>query len=405
MRSRRTLLRVLAVVAALGLVGAACQRQDEPTNQDDGEKEQVKIAFFGALSGDYKLLVIHGYQAAQLAFDKANAGEFGELPVEIELVPHDTQGSGDQAAPLVDKVINDDSYVGVIGPAFSGESAAVGDRLDQAGLPFITPSATDDALATNGWTHWFRGVGNNSDQAKPAAAYIQNVIAPSCTFVASDGSAYGHGLAAIVETNLSDAGAKVQPEEQVQPGGKDYSALVTKIEGSGCGAVFYGGYSPEAGLIRKQMSEAGLDDVVLVGGDGIKDDAYLEAAGDASEGSISMCPCVAAADLLEGEESEVAQDFLDSYEEEFGEAPGIYAAEGWDIANIFIEAFKADTTDREGITEYIRNLNGYLGLAKTYTFQPDGELLPSSRTMYAYEATGGAWEFLGDANELSAPAE
>jgi branched-chain amino acid transport system substrate-binding protein len=364
----------------------------------------VKIGFFGALTGDYKLLVIHGAQAAQLAFEQANAA--GDLPVTIEFVQHDTQGSGDQASPLSDQVIQDSAYVGIIGPAFSGESAAVGDKFDQAGLPFVTPSATDDALATHGWTHWFRAVANNSDQAKPSAAYIQNVVKPNCTFVASDGTAYGHGLAAIAFTQLNDAGVSAEPEEQVAPGQKDYSALVTKIQGSGCKSVFYGGYSPEAGLIRKQMNQAGLSDVVMNGGDGIKDDAFLSTAGRAAEGTISACPCVSPDDLAESAGNVAGiQKLITDYTGKFGEAPGIYAAEGWDVAQIFISAFKAGKTDRESITSYIRGLQGFAGLAKAYSWQPDGELFPASRLMFMYEAKGGEWAFLGDAATVAAPAE
>ncbi|MFN2589302.1 MAG: branched-chain amino acid ABC transporter substrate-binding protein, partial [Actinomycetota bacterium] len=263
MRSNRFALRVIAAVSVFGLLAAACGGGGDGGGGggEGGEKQTVKIAFFGALTGDYKQLVIHAAQAAKMAFDQANEGKFGDLPVRIEFVEQDTQGSGDQASPLADKVVADPSFVGVIGPAFSGESAATGDKFDQAAIPFVTPSATDDALATHGWTHWFRGVGNNSDQAKPASLYIQNVINPNCTFVASDGTAYGHGLASIVHTVLSDAGLQVESEEQVAPAQKDYSALVTKIQGAGCKTLFYGGYSPEAGLIRKQMSESGLDDV------------------------------------------------------------------------------------------------------------------------------------------------
>jgi branched-chain amino acid transport system substrate-binding protein len=270
----------------------------------------------------------------------------------------------------------------------------------------VTQSATDDALAQHGWTHWFRAVGNNSDQAKPASAYIQNTIKPNCTFVASDGTAYGHGLAAIVFQVLSDSGQKVEPEEQVAPAQKDYSALVTKIQGSGCKALFYGGYSPEAGLIRKQMTEAGLDDVVMVGGDGIKDATFTGTAGKAGDGTISVCPCVSPADLAASAGNVAGiQKLITDYKGKFGEDPGIYAAEGWDVAQIFISAFKAGKTDRESITQYIRGLQGFAGLAKSYSWQPDGELFPASRTMFVYEVKNQEFEFLGDAATVTAPAE
>jgi branched-chain amino acid transport system substrate-binding protein len=405
LRSKRFALRAMAAVAVFGLIAAACGKDNTPSGGGGGgNKPTVKIEFFGALSGDYKLLVVHGAQAAELAFAQANAA--GDLPVKIEFVKNDTQGSGDQAAPLADKVISDSSVVGIIGPAFSGESAATGDKFDQAGIPFVTPSATDDALATHGWTHWFRGVGNNSDEAKPSAAYIQNTAKPNCTFVASDGTAYGHGLAAIVETVLGDSGQPVKPEEQVAPAQKDYSALVTKLQGSGCKAFFYGGYSPEAGLIRKQATQAGLGDVVMVGGDGIKDETFTGTAGNAGNGTISVCPCVSPADLAASAGNVAGiQKLITDYKAKFGEDPGIYATEGWDIAQIYIAAFKAGKTSREDITSYIRGLQSFPGLAKAYSWQPDGELFPASRTMFVYEVKDKEFEFLGDAATVTAPAE
>jgi len=404
-------LRVLALVAVAALVAGACsKKKDNTTNPGStasapAEKQTVKIEFFGALSGDYKLLVIHGEQAAKLAFDQANAGKFGDLPVKIVFEGQDTGGSGDQASPLADKVVNDPSVVGIIGPAFSGESAAVGDRFDQAGIPFITPSATDDALATHGWTHWFRGVGNNSDEAKGAVPYIINILAPNCTFVASDGSAYGHGLAAIAQTKLTDGGGSVKPEEQVQQGQKDYSALVSKIASSGCKTVFYGGYSPEGGLIAKQMGDAGVKGVTMVGGDGLKDDTFLSVSGNAGEGTISACPCVSPSDVASAGAANADQinTFISDYKTAFGEDPGIYALEGYDIAQIYISAFKAGKVTREQITDYVRNLQAYIGLAKTYSWQPDGELFPADRTMYLYQDKGGQWQFLGNAADVSAP--
>ncbi len=407
LRSKRIALRVLALVAVAALVAGACSKKTNTGSSGSPggtTTKTVKIEFFGALSGDYKLLVIHGFQAAKLAFDQANAGAFGKLPVKITFEGNDTGGSGTQASPLADKVVSDPSVVGIIGPAFSGESAATGDKFDQAGIPFITPSATDDALATHGWTHWFRGVGNNSDEAKPAAQSIQNILAPNCTFVASDGSAYGHGLAAIVQSFLSDQGAKVENEEQVQPGQKDYSALVSKIASSGCKAVFYGGYSPEGGLIRKQMTDQGLSKVTLLGGDGLKDDTFLSTAGNAGEGTLAVCPCVSPTDLASAgaANADAITKFISDYKAKFGEDPGIYALEGWDIANIYISAFKAGKITRDAITSYVQGLTNFIGLAKTYSWQPDGELFPSDRVMYLYQDKGGQWAFLGNAADLAA---
>jgi branched-chain amino acid transport system substrate-binding protein len=390
----RMFVRLLVIVAVLGLVAAACSKKTDSGSGGGGGTKTVKIAYVGALSGDYKLLVQSGEQAAQLAFDQANAA--GDLSVKIELVPEDTQGNPEQAPAVADKIVSDDAFVGVIGPAFSGESQAAGTKLDPAGIPFVTPSATNPPLADNGWTHWFRAVGNDNSQGPTAADYISKVLQPNCTFMASDGSAYGKGLADVVQQTLSDGGSKVEKQQTVQPQQKDYSALVTKIKSSGCTAVFYGGYSPEAGLIRKQMSAAGLNDVTMLGGDGIKDETFTGTAGSGGDGTIAMCPCASITDSTDP----AAQQFVTDFTAKYGTPPGIYAGEGWDIAQMYIAAFKAGKTTRQEITDFLHGLSGFKGLTKSYTFQSNGELDDSSVTIYVYKDDGGTWTYLGPATDV-----
>jgi branched-chain amino acid transport system substrate-binding protein len=389
----KTFIRLLAIVAVLGLLAAACSKKSN-SGGGSGAQKTVKIAYVGALSGDYKLLVEPGEQAAQMAFDQANAS--GDLPVKIELVPLDTQGSEDQGPTVADKIVSDDAYVGVIGPAFSGESQSAGTKLDPAGIPFVTPSATNPPLADNGWTHWFRAVGNDNSQGPTAADYISKVLKPNCTFMASDGTAYGKGLADVVQQTLSDGGATVEKQQTVQPKQTDYSALVSKIKSSGCKVVFYGGYSPEAGLIRKQMGAAGLNDVTLEGGDGIKDATFTGTAGSAGDGTIAMCPCASITDS----QDPAAQQFVTEFTAKYGTPPGIYAGEGWDIAQMFIAAFKAGKTTRQQITDFLHGLSGFKGLTKSYTFQSNGELDSSSVTIYVYKDDNGSWTYLGAASDV-----
>jgi branched-chain amino acid transport system substrate-binding protein len=392
---KRRLLVPFAIVTMFVLVATACSKKTTTGGaSSSGPKPVVKIAFIGALSGDYKLLVVSGYNAAKLAFDQANAA--GDLPVTIKLEQFDSQGSGDIAAPLVDQVVGDDAFVGVIGPAFSGESAATGDKLDQAGIPFVTQSATDDALAQNGWTHWFRSLGNNSDMGAPAADYIAKVDSATDACAASDGSPYGLGLKEVAVDEFGTLGVNVSLNEDVEPGGKDYSALVTKIKDAGCQALFYGGYSPESGLIRKQMDDAGLKDVPLVGGDGIKDDTFITTAGIAGNGTISSCTC---ADLSTSTDPDDVK-FISDYKAAYGSSPQIYGPEGWDIAQMYIAAFKAGHTDRASITDSIRAMQGFHGLTKDYTWEADGQLAASARILFFYEVKNGAWTVLGPSSEV-----
>jgi branched-chain amino acid transport system substrate-binding protein len=386
---------VLAAVAVLALVAAGCSNNNSSSGSS---KKSVKLAFFGALTGSAAGLVVPGWKAVQLAVEQANAGDFGNLPVTITAVPEDTQGDPTVIPPLATKVANDPSFVGVIGPNFSGESAAAGPTFDKAGIPFVTGSATNPTLNANGWTHWFRAQANDNTQAPDMANYIAKVLKPNCAFVLSDDTTYGKGLAQIGQKTLQQGGTKVVSDLGAVPNGgtgqtKDFSPYITKAKQSGCSAMFYGGYSPEAGPLRAQMNQQGLNKMTMVLGDGGRDDTFLSAAGQAGVGTVATCPC---GDITTSS-NPAAGKFVSDFQAKWGAGSPIapYGADYWDIAQMYINAFKAGKTTRADITSYFQSLN-YQGISKHIQFQANGELNAADAKVYIWkDNNGSAWAFLG----------
>ena len=97
--------------------------------------------------------------------------------------------------PLVTQAIQQDKIVALIGPAFSGESKAVGPVLEQGGIPSISPSATNPGLAENGWKFWHRVVANDADQGPAIADFLTRAKSPKKAYVISDDQEYSVGLA------------------------------------------------------------------------------------------------------------------------------------------------------------------------------------------------------------------
>ncbi len=84
---------------------------------------------------------------------------------------------------------------------------------------------------------------------------------------------------------MEAAGKKADLYEAYTAGEQDYTALVTKLKEAGIGVVYVGGYHTEAGLIKRQMVEAGMD-AVLMSGDALVTDEYWEITGDAGAGTL-----------------------------------------------------------------------------------------------------------------------
>ncbi|MGC4864372.1 branched-chain amino acid ABC transporter substrate-binding protein [Micromonospora sp. DT53] len=373
---RQKLARVIGGVAMVALVagGTACSSGDDAAG--GGDACGSKIAFFGALTGSSAALGINENNGVKLAVDKYNKAN---ADCKVELASLDSQGSPDQAPGLAQKAIDDTKILGVVGPAYSGESEAAGPLFSEAGLVTITPSATRPSLADQKWKTFFRAVGNDFSQGPAAGNYMKNVMKADKVYVIDDQSAYGAGLADEVKKLLGPA---VVGSDKVQGEGKqtEFSGVVTKVKAANVKAVFYGGYYQEAGLIRKQLTAAGVT-APLVAGDGVNDGAYITSAGQAAaEGTILTCPCQPAA--------EARGTFVEEFKALNGTDPGTYSDTAYDAANILLAGIKAGKNTREGLLEFVKGYSGE-GVAASYKFTETGELDPAQVKVWAFKVTGG----------------
>jgi branched-chain amino acid transport system substrate-binding protein len=381
---RQRFSRALGGVALLALVvgGATACRADEGGNEGGGgEGNQVcdlKIGFFGALSGADSGLVLPGKQAADLAVKQYNA-ENADCQVSIQAF--DSQGKPELAAGLATNAVNDAKVVGIVGPAFSGESENANPIFQQAGMPTITQSATRPTLADKGWAIFHRGVGNDFSQGPAAASYIKDTLKAQKVFVVDDQSAYGAGLADEVKKAL---GTLVVASDKATDNQNEFGGIISKVRTSGATALFYGGYTEEASPFLKQLRASGWTGT-FVGGDGIYDANMLSVTGNADvEGTIATCPCAPA--------TEAQGTFVQDFQAEYNTAPGVYADVAYDLTKIFLEAIAGGNDTREKIQAFLGDYNK-AGSATGVTYQWDdkGELNPDQVRVWAYKATNGQW--------------
>ena len=152
----------------------------------------LSIAMAGALTGPDAQLGINIKDGVQLAVDKHNAANPG---CQIQLKPFDTEGDPQKATQIAPQIVDDASIIGLVGPAFSGETEATGNTFNQAGLVAATASATNVTLSQKGWRTFFRGLGNDGSQGEAVANYLKNTVNANKVCVVDDSTAYGAGLA------------------------------------------------------------------------------------------------------------------------------------------------------------------------------------------------------------------
>jgi branched-chain amino acid transport system substrate-binding protein len=318
------------------------------------------LAYIGAETGPNAQLGINIYNGAQLAIDQHNKANPG---CQVKFKKFDTEGDPNKATGPVTQATKEADIIGVVGLPFSGESKATGNIFEQVGLVHITPSATNPDLTKNGWTTFFRALGNDNVQG-PAAADLAKKLGAKKVYVVQDDSDYGIGLSGTAQEAL---GSNLAGTDKVTTGQKDFSAVISKIMNAKPDAVFYSGYYAEAAPFDQQLVSKGYKGG-FIGPDGVKDDQFLKLAGSASNNAYFTCPCLP---------GELIPQFESAYKSAFNAEPGTYSVEAYDAMTILLKGVDAGNTTRDKLKTFVAGYDGQ-GLSKHFKWDETGELATST---------------------------
>jgi branched-chain amino acid transport system substrate-binding protein len=278
------------------------------------------------------------------------------------------------------------------GHAFSGATAAAMPIYEKAGVPMMSPSATNPDLTTKGSTVFNRNAFTDTDQGKAAAKYLYEKLGIKKLGVIHDGGDYGQGLANIVKENFTTLGGEVVAFEAITPGESDYSAPLAAVASTGPEAIYFGGYNAEAAVLVNQMDQAGLPSAVFFGGDGIYGKDFLSKVGDKGEGVYSATLVPPGTDPI--------VKFNEAYLTAYGTEAGVLSAYTWnsyDAVGGLIKAInsvaivKGDTLyiPRGALVAAVRGMKDYQGIAGVITCQGNGECNASGPVFYIVK--NGEW--------------
>ncbi|WP_432047189.1 branched-chain amino acid ABC transporter substrate-binding protein [Streptomyces asiaticus] len=346
-----------------------------------------KIGYEGPLTGDSKQFGINMLNGVHLAVAQANASK--KLCFQLEVAPSDDAGSTAMAPAAAANLMQDSSVIGVIGPAFSGAAAAVGKPYAAAGMPLISPSATDGSLTQQGFTTFHRIVPTDSVEGRATADYLAAKFKK--VVVIDDQSTYGAGVAQVVATELRAKGVGII-QQSIAPT-TDYSAIATKVASSGAQAMYYGGFDAQAGLLAKALEAASYKGFRMSGNAG-KSATFTSTAGVAGNGYHFACGC------LDANTAPSAAVFKKAYIGKFHTPPSSYSPEAYDATNAMISAMNAahgeGALTRASVEVAVKDLN-FSGITSQIKFTPTGDV--QQATVNLYEQRKGKIVLLGDIKE------
>jgi len=277
----RSLASLAGSVAAVAIVVAG------PSVTPARAADDLKIAVVGPMTGSLASIGEQQKRGAEAAAAVINAAG-GVNGRKIKIVVEDDQCDPKQAVTVANRIVGNQIKF-VAGHACSGASIAASDVYNENGVLMVTPASSNPSLTEKGYPTILRLYVRDDAQGSYIGHWIAATYKGKKFAVLHDKSAYGKGLATIAEKTAAADGLPAILTEGLNPGEKDYMAVVGKLKATGAEVVYFGGYHTEAGLIRRQAADAGYK-FDLVMGDSLATPEFWSIAGSTGEGTYFTFP-------------------------------------------------------------------------------------------------------------------
>ena len=378
--SKRYLAVLVAVVLPFAIVAAGCGGDDEEAaTEATGPAEAASctgsIAIMAPITGDAASIGAEQVNFMRFALQRFNA----QNGTDYVLEEFDTQLDPAQASTAAQRVVSNDDFLGVVGPAGSQEVQAAGPIFERAPIAYISGSATATDLTQSGdFPSFFRTVPFDDVQGPTDAEYIANTLNAENVWVIDDQSSYSTGLADAAQTTLEEAGVNVQRESITQQQ-NDFSAIVSRV--ADADVVFIPWQLANQGQVfGQQLAEQGSD-AILFGADGLLTEEFNIEGAYVS----SFAPDIKAV--------ESSADLVEEYEADFGEFTSPFGPPSYLATEVLLTGIQQACEDaggqpsREQVIDAVREVTiDESILGGSFSFDDMGD--PEGAQFYIFKVTG-----------------
>ncbi len=350
-----------------------------------GSAEPIKIAAIFAQSGiaaDNNALAIN---AVELAADEINRrGGVRGRHLALTIIDNQSTPIGSQAAARRAVAMG---AAAVIGPSWSSHCLPAAKVLQDAGVPMITPTASNPQITRIG-DYIFRVCFTDDFQGRALAHLARNDIAArTAVILVNANEAYSMTLAEFFGQHFRRLGGKVLWQGTYNAKAADFRDLLDQTRRQRPQVIFVPGYARDSGLIVSQARKVGIQ-TTFIGGDGWGGEIF-------DFGGAALAGCYYTTHWYPTRSNRHSQDLMNSYETRFG-PPSVWRTIiplTWDAVWLLAAAIeKGGATDRAALRSALAATRNFEGVSGGISFDDQGN--PRGKGAYVIHLTAESREFV-----------
>jgi branched-chain amino acid transport system substrate-binding protein len=286
--------------------------------------------------------------------------------------------------------------VAVIGTSCSSAARVAVPLLSQAGMVVISPSNTAPDLTRPGDPNqhpgYFRTSHNDEVQGAAAARFAFENLGVKKAATIHDGSLYAESLQAIFAETFKELGGEITSQEAVDPNATDFKSVLINIAAGDPEFIYHPVFIKAGSLIINQAKQVpGLENIYLMGADGMFSPDIVEGAGDAVEGTFVSSPD------LSGFGRDYESVFLPKYMVLSGQSQpiSIFHAHAFDATNMIFAAIEKVAVQqqdgslhipRQALRDALYATRDFQGLTGSLSCSSTGDCADPKIAVYQYHA-------------------
>ena len=323
------------------------------------EKPVAKIGFIGPLTGPNASFGLGARNSADLAVKETNRR--GDSPYRYELIVMDDASDPSTGVSVATKLCTVDKVAAATTHFNSPVGLATIHVFHRYGTPQVFWGGIHpDITYKHNFPEVTRVCANTIVEHAQLAKFVARDLDYRAWSIIYDTTSYGDSCYNAVKSALAKAGGEILSVDGVPVDTKDFRPILSRIKAlkPGPAVIYFGGVVTEAALIRRQMAEMGMKDILYTGVTGFDSETFNKTAGQDAEGTIIV------GKKAIGEDSAFVKAYKAEGYKEYYEATGPYA---YDATNLLIAAInKVGPSDKKLLAKTIRAMeyHGILGLTK-----------------------------------------
>ncbi|MFW6239097.1 MAG: ABC transporter substrate-binding protein [Thermodesulfobacteriota bacterium] len=330
--------------------------------------DTYKIGGVFSVTGRASFLGDPEKRSMELMVDEINkaGGIDGKM---LEAVIYDTEGDPTKAVMSVNKLINKDRVIAIVGPSTTPTTLAVMPLAVRAQVPLIS-CAAGNKITSPVLPYVFKTA--QSDILAVAAIYQQmKAQGIKKIGILTVANAFGESGREQLEAQADDFGLTVVRAEKFGAKDTDMTAQLTKIRAEKPDAVVCWDTNPGPAVVAKNAQQLGLE-MPLYQSHGVASPKFIELAGDAANGILLPTGKILVADLLSDEDPQkaVLTEYIQKYNERYEMSVSGFGGYAYDAMKILAQALPGTDGDKAKLRDNIEKVSGLVGVSGVFTFSP-----------------------------------